>query len=187
MFAGYINGCSSSTDASIGRRDIDDAPTPLCQHHPQLVLHAEQHAQYIGVEGSGVALGGLIDDEARLALGPGSVDGGVDPTEAGHRLIEQVAHLVIVTYVGLDERSFGAEAAKLGLESLAFGLAAAGDDDSGAVLGKGDGGCATYACEGSSDQNDWPFHRVAPQLQGGCHGNQAMNGPPLGRSSIRNL
>src|SRR5258707_8263269 len=35
--------------------------------------------------------------------------------------------------------------------------------------------------------NDWLFHDVAPQLQGGCHENQAMNEPPLGRSSIRNL
>src|SRR6266849_3498337 len=40
MFASYINGCPSSTDASIGRRDIDDAPAPLWQHGPQFVLHA---------------------------------------------------------------------------------------------------------------------------------------------------
>src|SRR2546426_12017665 len=154
MFAGYVNGCSGSTDASIGRRDIDDAPAPLWQHHPQFVLHAQQHAEHIGVEGGGVALGGLIDDQAPLALGTGIVDGGVDPAEAGHGLIDQVAHLVFVTDVGLDERGFGAEAAKFGLESLAFGLAAAGDDEAGAGLGKGDGPGAAYACEGSSGQND---------------------------------
>jgi hypothetical protein len=32
------------------------------------------------------------------------------------------------------------QAAKFGLESLAFGLSAAGDDETGAVLGEGDGG-----------------------------------------------
>ena len=42
MFASHINGRSGSPDASIGRRDIDDAPAPLCQHHPQFVFHAEQ-------------------------------------------------------------------------------------------------------------------------------------------------
>jgi hypothetical protein len=67
-----------------------------------------------------------------------------------------------VTYVRLDELGFGAQAAKLGLEGLAFGLAAAGDDESGAVLGEGDGGGATYASERSGDQNDLGVHGVAP-------------------------
>jgi hypothetical protein len=67
-----------------------------------------------------------------------------------------------VTDVGLNERGFGAQAAKLGLESLAFGLAAAGDDEAGFVLGEGDGRGATYTCEGSRDQNDLLVHGLAP-------------------------
>jgi len=38
----------------------------------------------------------------------------------------------------------------------------AGDDEAGAVLGEGDGRGATYACEGSGDQNDWLVHGLAP-------------------------
>jgi hypothetical protein len=75
-----------------------------------------------------------------------------------------------------------------GLESLAFGLAAAGDHEAGAVLGKSDRGGATDACEGSSDQNDWLFHGVAPYRRiDGQSDAEATNGPPLARSSIRNL
>ena len=127
------------------------------------MLQAQQCAQHIRVEGARVALSGLLSYRAGLAFGTGIVDGGVDPAEAGHGLIDQVAHLVFVTDVGLDERGFGAEAPKFGLESLAFGLAAAGDDEAGAVLGEGDGGGATYACEGSGDQDDWLVHGLAPQ------------------------
>src|SRR6267143_2555093 len=128
------------------------------------MLQAQQHPEDIGVEGGGVALDGLIDDQSRLALGTGTVDRGVDPAEPGHGLIDQVAHLVFATDVGLDERGFGVQAAKFGLESLTFGLPAPGDDEAGAVLGEGDGGGATYACEGSSDQNDWLFHGAAPSV-----------------------
>jgi len=47
-------------DASVGRRDIDDAPATLWQHHPQFVLHAEQRTQDVCIESSRVALGGLV-------------------------------------------------------------------------------------------------------------------------------
>src|SRR5229473_159082 len=167
VLAADIDRGTGGTLMTVGRGDVDDAAALLRRHHAQLMFQAEQHAEHIGVEGGGVALGGLIDDQARLALGTGIVDGGIDPAEAGHGLIDQVAHLVFVTDVGLDERGFGAQAAKFGLESLAFGLPAAGDDEAGAVLGEGDGGGATYACEGSSDQNDWLFHGVAPQAVAG--------------------
>src|SRR5712691_5097097 len=171
VLAADIDRGTGGTLMTVGRGDVDDAAALLRRHHAQLMFQAEQHAEHIGVEGGGVALGGLIDDQAPLALGTGIVDGGVDPAEAGHGLIDQVAHLVFVTDVGLDERGFGAQAAKFGLESPAFGLPAAGDDEAGAVLGEGDGGGATYACEGSSDQNDWRWPspgrwsaRAAPYL-----------------------
>ena len=131
------------------------------------MLQAEQHPQYVRVEGGGVALGGLIDDQAPLALGTGTVDGGVDPAQAGHGLIDQFSHFVFAADVGLDERGFGSQAAQFGLESLAFGLPAAGDNEAGAVLGKGDGGGATDACEGSRDQNDWLFHGDCRQQSAG--------------------
>src|SRR6202171_4000646 len=103
--------------------------------------------------------------------GTGTVDGGVDPAEPSHGLIDQFSHLVHATDVGLDERGFGAQAAKFGLESRTFGLPPAGDDQTGAILGEGDGGGATYACEGSSDQDGWLVHGVAPS---------AVQGPQMG-------
>src|SRR5205807_5847617 len=127
-----------------------------------------QQPEHVRVENGGVVLDGLFDDGAAQALVAGAVDSGVDPAEAGHGLIDQLPHLVFATDVGLNERGFGAEAAKFGLESLAFGLPAAGDDEAGAVLGEGDGGGATYACEGSSDQDDWLFHGVAPSAVAGA-------------------
>src|SRR5712664_4155912 len=163
MFAPDIDRGTGGTLMTVRRGDVDDAAALLRRHHAQLMFQAEQHAEHIGVEGGGVAFGGLIDDQAPLALGTRIVDGGVDPAEASYGLIDQVAHLVFVTDVGLDECGFGAQAAKLGLESLAFGLPAAGDDEAGAVLGEGDSGGATYACEGSGDQNDWFFHGAAPE------------------------
>ena len=43
-----------------------------------------------------------------------------------------------MAHVGADERGLRAEAAELGLERLAFGLAAAGNDDGRALFGEGE-------------------------------------------------
>src|ERR1700674_3478545 len=67
-----------------------------------------------------------------------------------------------VANVGLDEGGFGTQAAQLGFESLALRFPAAGNDEAGTVLGKGQSGGATDACEGSRDQNDWPIHCATP-------------------------
>src|SRR5438105_10423456 len=147
---------------TVGRGDVDDAPALLRRHHPQFVLQAEQQPEHVRVENGGVVLDTLIDNRSTLALVAGTVDSAVDPAEPGHGLIDQLPHLVFATDVGLNERGFGAQAAKFGLECLAFGLTPARDDQAGAILGEGDGGSATYACEGSGDQDDWPFHGAAP-------------------------
>src|SRR5439155_14994400 len=73
MFASYINRCSGGADASIGRRDVDDAPAPLWQHGPQFVLHAQQHTQYVAVKSSRVALCGLVGYETAQSFRPGIV------------------------------------------------------------------------------------------------------------------
>src|SRR6267154_450188 len=139
VLAAGIHRSADPTLVTVGRGDVDDAAALLRRHHAQFVLQAEQHPEHVGVEGGGVALDRLIDDQPRLALGTRTVDGGVDPAEPGHGLIDQLPHLVVATDVGLDERGLGVEAAKLGLERLAFGLAAARDDQAGATLGEGEG------------------------------------------------
>jgi hypothetical protein len=46
-----------------------------------------------------------------MAFGSGVIDGGVEPTEPCDRLIDQLAHLVIVAHIGADEFRLGAEGA----------------------------------------------------------------------------
>jgi hypothetical protein len=59
----------------------------------QLVLHAQQCAEHIGIEGGGVALGGLLRHRAGLAFRAGVVDGRIQAAEARDRLIDQIADL----------------------------------------------------------------------------------------------
>ena len=101
-------------------------PLTLRLHDAQLVLHAEQGAEHIGIEGGCVALGGLLGYRARLAFGARGIDGGVDPAKASDGLVDQTAHVVLVAHIGTDEDRIGAETAELGFQCLAFGFPAAG-------------------------------------------------------------
>src|SRR6266849_4556356 len=96
MFASYINGCSGSADASVGRRDIDDAPAPLWQHHPQFVLHAEQRTQDVCIESSRVALCGLVCYETGRSFRPSIIDCNIQASETLDRLVHKVPHVLIL-------------------------------------------------------------------------------------------
>ena len=85
-----------------------NAAVTLRLHHAQLVFHAQQRAQHIGVEGGRVAFGGLVNDRARPAFGARGIDGGVDPAKARYSLIDQTAHVILMAHVGTNERRFGA-------------------------------------------------------------------------------
>jgi hypothetical protein len=61
-------------------------------HRAHLMLHAEQHAEHVGVESGRVAFGGLFRHRKGLAFGAGVVDRHVKLAEAGHRLVDQAAH-----------------------------------------------------------------------------------------------
>ncbi len=126
------------------------------------MLQAQQGAQHIGIEGRGVALGGLVDDRSRLSLGAGIVDGRIETAETGYGLVDQVADFIVVTDVGLDECDFGAELPEFGFECLALGLTAPGNDQAGTVPGKGQGGGATDAGQGAGDENDGVAHDSCP-------------------------
>ena len=64
-----------------------------------------------------------------MALGAGVVDGDIEATEAGDSLIDQTTNIVLMAHVGAEERGLGAKVAQFGLQRLAFGVAAAGDDE----------------------------------------------------------
>src|SRR6267143_1007696 len=109
MFASYINGCPSSTDASIGRRDIDDAPAPLWQPRPQFVLHAEQHTKYVGIKRICVALCGLFCYETPQSFRPRIIDCYIQASETLDGLVHKVAHVLILTDISTDKNGLCSE------------------------------------------------------------------------------
>src|SRR5216684_2064362 len=109
MFASYINGCSGSADASIGRRDIDDAPAPLSQHRPQFVLHAEQRTQDVCIESSRVALCGLFCYETPQSFRPSIIDCNIQASETLDGLIHKVPHVLILADIRTNKNGLCSE------------------------------------------------------------------------------
>src|SRR5258706_1825096 len=109
MFASYINGCSGSADASVGRRDIDDAPAPLLQHHPQFVFHTEQRTQDVCIESSRVALCGLVCYETGRSFGPRIIDCNIQASETHNRLVHKVAHVLILADIRTNKNGLCSE------------------------------------------------------------------------------
>jgi hypothetical protein len=97
------------------------------------VLHAQDHAEHVGVEG-GVGLRGLLSRWAGLAFGAGVVDGNVEPAEPSDGFVDQILHVALVVNVGADEFCFRTGGAKLGGQRFAGVIATAGNDDTGALL-----------------------------------------------------
>ena len=94
-------------------------PLPCPCHRAHLVLHAQDHAEHVGVEGRGIAFGGLVGDRANLALGAGIVHCDIETPKALDRLVDESADVILVAHVGLDEFGLGAERAQLVDERLA--------------------------------------------------------------------
>lgn len=158
-----------------GRADIDDVAVALRLHHTNLVLHAEQRAEHIGVESRGIALGGLVDDEAGLALRAGGVHRGVDPTEAGDGLVDERGDLAIPTDIRLDEERVAADRLEFGFERFALRLATASNDDGVALFGEGESGSAADTGDAAGDEDDFLVHDFVPCLRvrrqgGNAHG-----------------
>jgi hypothetical protein len=124
------------------------------------MLHAQDDAEHVGVEGGGIALGGLFGNRAGLAFGAGIVDRDVKPSKAGDGAIDQISDIVLMPDIGADEFGLGAGGAKLGGQGYTFFIAAAGDDNLGAIVGEGKGRGASDTCQAAGDQNDWIAHWI---------------------------
>src|SRR5712691_9979688 len=109
MFASYINRCSGGADASIGRRDVDDAPAPLWQHGPQFVLHAQQHTQYVAVKSSRVALCCLVCYKTPQSFRPSVIDCNIQASETLDRLIHKVTHVIFIADVSTNKNGLCSE------------------------------------------------------------------------------
>ncbi len=166
MLAGDVEGGVGPADAAEGGGEVDDAAAFLRGHDAELVLHAEEDAEDVGVEDGGVGLGGLVGDGAGFAFGAGVVDGDVEAAEALDGAVDEAADVVLAADVGGDEFGVGAEGADFVGERAALFLAAAGDDDLRAGTGEGERGGAADASECAGDEDDlgifrWSAHGIA--------------------------
>ncbi len=101
------------------------------------MLHAEQDAEDVGVEDSGVGLGRLGGDGAGRALGAGVVNGDIEPAEALDCAVDEAADVVLAADVGGDEVGLGAKGADFLGQLRARVGAAAGNNDLRASAGEG--------------------------------------------------
>jgi hypothetical protein len=65
-------------------------------HDAHFVLHAQDHAENIGVERRGIAFRGLVRDRANLAFGAGIVHRDIETAKPCDGLVDQSADLILV-------------------------------------------------------------------------------------------
>ena len=133
---------------------------------PQLVLHAEQRAEHIGVEGGGIAFRGLVRDRAGSAFGAGIVHCNIEAPEALDGPVDQGADVIFLADVGIDELGLRTKTAQLLSQRFAGLIAPTGNDNFRAPLGEGDGGGAPDTGKSTCDQDDGVTHGSSPSWCG---------------------
>src|SRR5207245_6164478 len=136
---------------------------PLRLHDAKLMLHAQQCAENVSVEGGSVAFSGLRCYRARLAFGAGVIDGHIQAPNPRDCLIYQAAHIVLVAYIGPHKFCFRAKFAELANQPLAFVIMPAGNNNACAFLREGQRGGSPDTCECTSNQNNGFIHRSSPR------------------------
>ncbi len=104
------------------------------------MLHAQDDAEHVGVEGRGVALRGLVRDRTDLAFGAGIVHRDIETAEPCDDLVDQSADVILLADVGVDERGLRPKLAQFLSERFAGLVAPTRNHHRCALLGKGDGG-----------------------------------------------
>jgi hypothetical protein len=135
----------------VGRGDVDDAAAAVSLHGAHFVLHAQDHAENIGVERRRIAFRGLIGDRTNLAFGAGIVYRDIETAKPCDGPVDQGADVILLANVGVDELGLRTERAQLLGERLADLVTATGDNHFCALLGEGDGGGAPDARESPRD------------------------------------
>ncbi len=124
------------------------------------MLHAEQHAEHVGVEGGGIARCGLFGDRAGRAFGAGIIDGDIEAAEPGDRPVDQVLHVALAADVGADEFRFRAECSQFGDQRQARVLATPGNDEPGTFAREGDSGGAADTGQGAGNEDNGSGHET---------------------------
>src|SRR3981081_998108 len=112
----------------IGRGDVDDAAAALGLHGAHFMLHAQDHAENVGLECRGKAFRGLVRNRTNLAFGGGVVHRDIETAKPCDGLVDQSADVIFLADVSVDELGFRTERAQLLDERLAGLIAPTGDD-----------------------------------------------------------
>jgi hypothetical protein len=132
-------------------------------HDAQLVLHAQERAEHVGVEHRCVAVRRLLGHRAGLAFGAGVVDGDIQAAEARDGPVDEITHVVLAPHIGLNERRLLCAApAQFSFQCPAFSFTAAGRDDGCAFLGKSQRRGAADAGQSAGDEDDGSAHFHCP-------------------------
>src|SRR4029077_15515929 len=102
----------------------------------------------------GIAFRGLVRDRADPAFGACVVHRNVEAAEPCDGPVDPRADVILLADIGVDELRLRTEGAQLLDERVADLITPTGNNDVRPLLGKGDSGGASYACEASRDQND---------------------------------
>src|ERR1700674_287076 len=103
MFAGGIDRSPRRAGMPICGGYVDDAAVFLWQHHTKFVLHAQQRAEHVGIEGCHVVVRSLLRYGAGHALRTGSVYSDIQTAKSLHDLVDQVTYVFFVAHIGADE------------------------------------------------------------------------------------
>ena len=120
-------------------------PLPCGLHGAHFVLHAQDHAENVGLERRGKAFRGLIRDRTNLAFGGGIVHRDIETAKPCDGLVDQSADVIFLADVGVDELGLRTERAQFLDKRLAGFIAPTGNHHLGALLGEGDGSGAPDA------------------------------------------
>src|ERR1700738_1769986 len=163
VLAADIDGGPRRALMPVGRGDVDNATVALSLHDAHFVLHAQDHAENIRVERRGIAFRSLGRDRATLSFGAAIDHRDIETAKPCDGLVDHSADVTFLADVGVDELGLRTERAQLLNERLAGLITPTGNDHLRALLGEGDGGGATDAGQGASNQYDWVAHFPVPR------------------------
>jgi len=126
------------------------------------MLHCEQRAEHIGVEGRGIAVGRLLGDRAGVAFGASVVDGDVQPAKSFDRLRDKRAHFILTAHIGAHEFGHGAQGMQFPRQLQACIVMATRDNEVAAFACKGQRGGPSDSGQRTGDQDDLSAHVETP-------------------------
>src|ERR1700686_5522279 len=141
---------------------VHDAAVFLWQHHAKFVFHAQQRAEHVSIERSGVAVRSLLRYRAWHAFRTGSVHSDIQTAKSFHGLVDQVSYVFFVAHIGTDEFRFGTCLADFTDDLLALFVAPTGNNNLRAFLGKSEGRSPSDSCQPSCNQNNLGIHWISP-------------------------